>query len=350
MTDRPFDLAFDKSFCIGGRPVGEGAPVYVIAEIGSNHDQNLDKAKRLIEAAARAGADAAKFQSLRFDKVHHAPSYGEEFRKFFGQIELREDWYPHLVRQCRDCGVHFMSSVTYLEAVDLLVEAGADAIKIASAQFDIFPEVIEKAARAGLPLILSTGLAECEGVDRVMRKLAAIGNRRIALMHCVTAYPAPLEAANVAMLRTYAARYGCMSGYSDHTEGDIALLAAVAIGAKVIERHITLDRSGAGPDHHFAMEMDDFSGLVRRLREVECALGDGRKRPLDEAERKQREAFYYKLTTARPLKAGERLDRDMFVFRRAPGGIPHMTFDGLRGRALRRDLPQDVVLQPEDLE
>lgn len=349
MTNPKFDGAFDRTFEIGDRKVGDGNPVYVIAEIGSNHGQDLATAQRLIETAAKSGADAAKFQSLRFDKVHHAPLYGADYRRFFAQIELPEAWYPELARTCRDNGVGFMSSATYLEAIDLLVENGAAAIKIASAQFDIFPEVVAKAAASGLPMVMSTGLSEMEGVDRMMTLVSSMGNRRVGLMHCVTSYPAPLETANVAMLRTYLERYGCVTGYSDHTEGDTALLAAVAHGAKVVEFHITLDKTASGPDHHFASEPNELMSKIAGMRAVESALGTGIKAPLSRSENAQREEFFYKPVTARPIKSGEVLSVDILCFRRAPGGIPHMDRDDYLGKRAARNIEEGVLLERDDL-
>jgi sialic acid synthase SpsE len=343
------DSFFNTSFRIGSRPVGDGAPTFIIAEIGSNHSQDLDTAKRLIDASAKAGASAAKFQSLRYEKVHYDPTYDDAYRKFFAQIELPEAWYPELAVTCRDCGVEFMSSVTYLEAVDRLVEVGAAAIKIASAQFDIFPEVVEKAARTGLPMVMSTGLAELDGVDRMMELVAKAGNRNIALLHCVTAYPAPLETANVTLLNTFRERYGCLTGYSDHTEGDAALLAAIAIGAKVVERHITLDRAAPGPDHHFAIEPDAFAAMVRGIRTVETVLGDGVKPPLNDGERKQREVFFYKPVTNAPIAAGEAITANRLDYRRAIGGIPHMETGRYLGRKASRAIPAGTLLSEQDI-
>lgn len=343
------ERTFASTFSIGSTEIGVGLPSYIIAEIGSNHGQDLDTAKRLIEISAKAGANAAKFQSLRYDKVHLPASYDSDYRDFFAQIELNEDWYPDLVQTCRDCGIDFMSSVTYLESVPLLVEAGAAAIKIASAQFDIFPEVVRDAAQTGLPLVMSTGLAELSGVDRMMQLVADAGNENVALLHCVTAYPAPLETANVSLLNTFRDRYGCLTGYSDHTEGDTALLAAIALGANVVERHITLDRGAKGPDHHFAVEPKEFTEMISRIRDVETALGNGKKPMLNEAERKQREVFFYKPVSKSEIPAGTVLTKEMFDFRRAPGGIPHMEENLYVGKTAAVRIPAQKLLEPEDL-
>lgn len=336
---------FSTRIRIADRYIGPEDPVYVIAEIGANHNQDIGLAKALIDAAKDAGADAAKFQSLRYDKVHLTDLYDEDFARFFAQIELKEDWYDELAAHCRQRQIHFFSSATYLEAVDLLVDVGAPGIKIASAQFDIYPELVERAARTGLPLVMSTGLADYGGIERMLRLVREAGNRNVVLLHCVTEYPAIKERVNLRLIETYRRVFGCLVGFSDHTLGTAIPVAAVALGAVAVEKHLTLDRSAPGPDHHFAATPSEFAEMVQQIREVESALGDGVKADLNEAERAIRDKFLYKWVAAQDLKKGQALERDLLILRRAPGGIPQQDIGHLLGHRLEAEVPAGRLLE-----
>jgi sialic acid synthase SpsE len=334
---------------IGEREVGDGKPTYIIAEIGSNHDSSLDKAKELIDAAAEAGADAAKFQSLNFEKVHHPERSNENVAELYKKIHLPESWHQLLADHCKKKGLHFLSSVTYLEAVDLVVSAGAPAIKIASAQFDIFPDLITKAAQTGLPLIMSSGLADYGGIERMKNLVNRENNDQLILLHCITEYPAPLERVNLNLIKTYRRAFGCIVGYSDHTLGVAVAPAAVALGAAVIEKHITIDRKGNGPDHFFAATHSEFKEMTTQIRFVESALGDGIKAPLNEAEKLQRDAFLYKWVAQKDLKAGERINLKHLALRRMDGGIPEQMGEHLFHHLLTRDVSAGTPLEWTDL-
>lgn len=334
---------------IAGRGVGRDSPTYVIAEIGSNHDGSLDKACTMIGVAAKCGADAVKFQSLRYDKVNLASAYSAEFKAFFRKLELPEGWYPHLADAAADAGVHWFSSVTYLEAVDDLVAHGAAAIKIASAQFDLYPELVAHAARTGLPLIMSTGLADIAGIERTLQLVADVGNEQVVLLHCVSEYPTPPEATNLRIMRSYARLFGRLVGYSDHTLGIEAPIAAVALGAVALEKHFTLDRRGEGPDHHFATEPRDFKRMVESIRTVEQARGDGVVRPLSTAANAFKTSIEYKWVTVESISQGEPFDRSKLELRRLPGGIPQRDIDTLERAVAVRDIPAHEPVQWSDL-
>jgi sialic acid synthase SpsE len=334
---------------IGERQVGDGEPAYIIAEIGSNHDQSLDKAKALIDVAANAGADAAKFQSLNFEKVHHPERSNENIAQLYKKINFPENWHQKLADHCKKSGLHFLSSVTYVESVDLVVSAGAPAIKIASAQFDIFSDLVTKAAKTGLPLIMSTGLADYGGIERMKSLVNREGNDQIILLHCVTEYPAPLERVNLNLIKTYRRAFGCIVGYSDHTLGVAVAPAAVALGAAVIEKHITLDREGNGPDHFFAATPNELKEMITQIRLVESALGNGVKKPLNEAEQLQRDAFLYKWVAQNDLKAGERVNSKHLVLRRMDGGIPEQMGEHLLHHRLTRNVSAGTPLEWTDL-
>ncbi len=174
-----------KKVNIGGRAVGPGNPAYVIAEIGANHDQDLSVALEMISMAAQAGADAVKFQSLKFDRLYNPANESSQFREWFRQIELDEEWYPRLAEQARNVGVDFLSSPTYAESIDLLIACGVPALKIASPQVQANLPLVRKAAATGLPLVLSMGYAEYGDLVNVLRVCREEGNEQLVLLHCV---------------------------------------------------------------------------------------------------------------------------------------------------------------------
>jgi sialic acid synthase SpsE len=305
----------------------------------------LDKAKALIEAAAEAGADAAKFQSLSFEKVHHPERSSESIAELYKKINLPEEWYQKLANHCNNYGLHFISAVTYLDAIDLVVSAGAPAIKIASAQFDIFSDLVAKAAQTGLPLIMSSGLADYGGIERMTNLVKREGNDKVILLHCITEYPAAVERVNLNLIKTYRQAFGCIVGYSDHTLGIAVAPAAVALGAAVIEKHVTFDRDGNGPDHFFAATPNELKEMIAQIRLVESALGDGVKKPLIETERNQRDAFLYKWVAQKNLKAGDRVNSKNLTLRRMDGGIPEDMGEHLFHHRLNRDVSSGTPLE-----
>jgi len=338
-----------RGFNIGEKQIGEGKPVYVIAEIGSNHDQDIEKAKELIDVAVSAGADAAKFQSLRFDKVHLPARSGSDVADLYQQINLSESWYQPLAEYCNTHGIHFLSAPTYIEAIPLLLEVGVPAIKIASAQFDIYARLVSTAAQSGLPLIMSVGLTDMAGIERMVGLVRECGNDKFVLMHCITEYPAPLERANLRMVPAYREHFSCLTGYSDHTLGVTAAPAAVALGAVVIEKHITLDRNGDGPDHHFAATPDQLVEMIKLIREVEVMRGTGKKAPLTQSETKQREAFLYKWVAPENLERGTPIEIENLLLRRLDGGIPEQEGKKIQGAVLANDVSEGTALEWSDI-
>jgi N,N'-diacetyllegionaminate synthase len=263
---------------IGNTPIGHGEPVYVIAEIGSNHDNDLDQAKQLIQTAADAGADAAKFQLYRADKLYP------------GQITpgaLDDVWLPELKTTCHEAGIEFLCSIFCTETLAAYLEVQPAAIKIASPEASNL-DLLRACAETGLPLIVSTGAMDWTMLDR---SVDVLGNADVVLLHCVSAYPAPPEHLNLRAILSLSKRYNVPVGFSDHTLGSQGVsVAAVALGACVIEKHLTLDRNLEGPDHPFALEPDEFRQMVDAIRQTEQMLGDGVKRVMpseDPTDRRQ---------------------------------------------------------------
>jgi sialic acid synthase SpsE len=313
---------------IGGRRVGPGEPCYVIAEAGSNHDGSFEQAVALIAAAAAAGADAVKFQAIKYDEIWVPAREPAEHRAFYTAIELPEGWLPRLAKAAAAAGVHFLCSPTYLRSVALIADAGAPAFKIASPQAVGDPLVLRAVAATGKPSIVSTGYADMAAIARTVETLVGAGAAPFALLHCVAQYPSPPERMNLRGMKTLTDRFQRPVGLSDHSTGTHMAPAAVAMGACIVEKHFTTDRSRPGPDHHFALEPGELAEMVARIREVERALGDGSRDRNTAAEREQIAKLEMRAIAARPLAAGAAIgDGDIF-YRRSSEGITAWEFAG----------------------
>jgi sialic acid synthase SpsE len=333
-----------RTITIGGRHVGDDAPTYVIAEIGSNHNGSLAEAIRLIDAAAGAGADCVKFQAFRADTLV-AP-----FHPGFATLErlsLPSSWYPDLKAAADRCGVHFTATPFDLRAMEELVAAGVPLLKIASGDLT-YTDLLEAGAATGLPLVVSTGAANLGEVDEAMRTMQASGATQIALMHCASAYPATFEMVNVRAVATLSAAFGVPVGFSDHTPGHAAALAAVALGGRLIEKHITFDRGQPGPDHSYALTVAEFADMVANIRALEASLGSGVKEPV-ESEMGEREWARRGVYASRSLEAGHEICAEDLVCLRPFKGISATRRKELIGRRLSQSLEALAPLQWEDL-
>lgn len=342
-----------SSIEIAGRRIGDGEPVYVIAEIGVNHDGSLDRAIALVEAAANAGVDAIKFQTFEPDALAtdsaplavyqregtDAPSQ----REMLERLRLADEDLKALAALCRRLGPHFLStpfdeaSAAKLEALEV------PAFKVGSGELTNLPFLRHLAARA-LPLLVSTGMSDLDEVRAAVAAIAAAGAPPLALLHCVSSYPTPPAQVNLRAMDTLAAEFpGAVIGYSDHCLGVEVSVAAVARGAKVIERHITLDRTLPGPDHAISLEPEELAWMVKAIRTVEAALGDGSKRPQD-AEANTRAVARRSLVAARDLEQGRILAAGDLTAKRPAGGLPPSELDAILGRSLARPLRRDELL------
>jgi sialic acid synthase SpsE len=334
-----------SEFSVEERPLGPGRPCFVIAEVGSNHNLSLSLGRELIAAAAEAGADAVKFQSQKLEEQYVPARESAEFIEFFRTTELPEDWYPELASTARKHGVIFFSSPTYLAAVDLLEAVGVPLFKIASPQAATYPELVRRVARTGKPMIISAGMVGYEGLTALLRVCVEEGNDRVAVLHCVSQYPTPPAVANLRTMMTYRAMFGCPVGFSDHTLGHHVAVAAVALGASVLEKHITLDRSLPGPDHAFALEPAEFGVMLREVREVEASLGTGVRLDIEPELREFVERIDMRLVAAREIAAGTRLVAELFVHRRTRVGVRVSELPRLRGAVAAVAIPPETPLR-----
>ena len=314
-----------KGFEIGGRRVGAGEPAFIIAEIGSNHDGDLDNAKRYIDEAARIGADAVKFQTIDLDKFladrivvdgEVVPNESKAVVKF---IAIPPGWYPELFDYSAGKGVKAFSAPFDTEAVDMLVEAGAQAMKVASCDVTNHA-LLAKVAATSLPVLLSTGMCTLADVGAALEVLSRNGAEQIALLHCVSTYPTALDEVNLRVLPVLSHEFGRPVGLSDHTPGWAAAVGAVALGACVLEKHITFGRDLPGTDHFFALEVPEFAAMVTAVRELEAALGTSVKAPSD-AELERMPRIRRGLYAARPIESGQTISPDDLIAMRPEHGV-----------------------------
>ncbi|HOJ62674.1 MAG TPA: N-acetylneuraminate synthase family protein [bacterium] len=330
---------------IGGRTVGGDAPCFIIAEGGLNHNGDPVLAARLIAAAAECGADAIKFQTYTTEELF--PPDHPDFTRFQKHRFSRET-YLDLQRTAADHGIILLSTPFDETSADLLESLPVPAFKIGSGELT-HRAFLKYLASKGKPLILSTGMSTWDEVDHAVRAIEETGNSALVLLHCVSAYPCPLEEVNLRRLTALRARYPFPAGFSDHTESDVAAVAAVALGACVIEKHFTLSRHLPGWDHFFSYDPEQMKRYVKAIRDTEKALGASHKditpseKPI---ERIARRAIYARV----PLKAGESINIHNIIIRRPAGPLGASQVDSILGRVLLHDLPAGTPLQLSDFE
>lgn len=337
-----------KTFDIAGRPLGAGHPAFIIAEIGINHGGDEAAAAAMIEAAAAAGADAVKLQTVSVDDSYQpgTASYDAFQGKAFALDALNR-----LGRMARQHDIVLFSTPGDFPSLDLLFAAGMPAVKISSGLLTNLP-LIRRAAGTGLPMILSTGMAHLAEVDAAVAAAEGAGARGIAVLQCTSLYPAPASSLNLRAIPAMAAHYRWPVGYSDHYRGDTACIAAVALGASVIEKHFTLDRSLPGADHAISAEPAEFARLVAAIRETERMLGLAHKAPVAEEE-PLRAGRYRFLVARRAIAAGKVLEEaDLALKRTQPGEgvMPANDLDRVLGRTAGRAMAAGDVVRPEFVE
>lgn len=344
-------LAQPKVLKIGQREIGDGLPAYVIAEAGVNHNGQLDAALQLVQAAAKAGADAVKFQVFRARSLataaartatYQGHSNGNQ-RDMLRALELEDDALARLQAACREVNVEFLATPFSPDDVERLARLGVRAIKIASTDIDNVP-LLRAAASLDVPLIISTGAAEQAEIAACVDWLRSQSlDVRTALLHCVSAYPTPPAHANLRAIRALRETFGLLAGYSDHTLSVDSGAWAVAAGARIIEKHLTLDTRAAGPDHPASLEPADLARYIERIRQAEIFLGSGQL-GMSAVQADVRRVARRGLVAARDLAAGTRLDAEMLVAKRPAEGIAPLHVDQLVGRRLQRSLAADTPL------
>ncbi|HZT87590.1 MAG TPA: N-acetylneuraminate synthase family protein [Stellaceae bacterium] len=337
--------------------IGPGRPCFIAAEIGINHNGDLDLAHRTIDAARRAGADAVKFQNYRTEDFVRDRSLTYTYRSggrevteaqydLFKRCELDRDALAALFRHCRDIGLIPFTTPTSEAGIADAQAAGAALLKNGSDYLTHLP-LIRAMARSGATTILSTGMATLAEIDDAVRAFRGAGGRSLVLLHCVSAYPAPPASVNLRKIPALAAAFDCPVGFSDHTEGIVAAAAAVALGAVMVEKHFTLDRALPGPDHWFSSDPAEFAELVAAIRTAEAALGQARLGPCPE-EAEMRGLARLSCVAARDLPCGHVLGSDDIAFARPGCGLPPKGADWLRERRLARNVAAGHVFASAD--
>jgi len=333
--------------------------IFIIAEAGVNHNGDLALARRLVEVAATAGADALKFQTFRADALVRidAPKAGyqvettgdgESQYEMLRKLELGEEAHMELACLCREAGIEFLSTPFDETAVDLLARIGVVRYKIASGEITNLL-LLRHIAAKGRPVILSTGMSRLEEIGAALAALRAAGAVDVTLLHCVSDYPTRAEDVNLRVMDALRERFGVPVGFSDHTRGITVAIAAAARGAVAIEKHFTLDRSLPGPDHRASLEPEELKKMIASIREVERALGDGVKR-LTMTEIDTQKVARKSLVAREGLPAGTVLLLDHLAAKRPASGLSPMELDALLGRRLKRPIRRDEDVRAEDIE
>ena len=338
----------NKIYLPNAKVIG-GNKTFIIAEIGSNHNQSLSLAYESIDAAVECGADAVKFQSINIDQLYYQPS--ESTRALHKKIDLDEKWHWLLDEYCRKKGIIFFSAPTYLGAVDILEEINVPLYKLASAQIGTFPQIVEKVAKTGKPIILSTGIVTRSELKGVINLIQKHDNHKTIILHCNSIYPTPYDKVFLPVMADLKKEYECIVGFSDHTLGIFIPLAAAAMGAKVIEKHFALDRNLPVPDASFSLEPAGFKRMVEGIRAIDQSMASNERQNLQEAESQFKEAIRTRLVSNKNLKKGDALKLEDFRFLRHPEGVDCRDLHRyIESRAMyRKDIEENKIIYDADL-
>lgn len=328
---------------------------FVIAEAGVNHNGSLELAKKLVDVAAEAGADAVKFQTFKADKLvsktaqkadyqKQTTSEGESQYEMIKKLELDEDAHRVLISYCSEKSIMFLSTPFDHDSIRLLNDFGMPIFKIPSGEITNLP-YLRHIGRLGKEVILSTGMADLGEVEDALNALTGEGvpKEKITVLHATTEYPCPIDEVNLRAMQTMRNAFGVKVGYSDHTQGIEVPIAAVAMGASVIEKHFTLDRTMEGPDHKASLEPNELKAMVRAIRNIDQAIGDGIKKA-SKSEAKNIPISRKSIIAARPIKMGEVFSSDNLAVKRPGAGINPMRWDEIIGQVAQRDYLPDEVL------
>ncbi len=367
--DTPADLLMAEAFVsamatatapemrLGNQLIGPGHPCYIIAEAGVNHDGDFDQARRLIDAAAAAGADAVKFQTWQTELIcrpgaataayqQSATGATDQFT-MLKALELPYAWHAPLRDHAAAIGIQFLSTPDEIVSARFLAGLGLPFLKIGSAELDNLP-LLDGVGRLGLPLLLSTGMGELHEVATALDTLRTAGCPGVALFHCVSDYPAPLAQMNIRAIATLRRAFGVPVGLSDHFPGVEAAVAAVGIGMDIWEKHFTTDRQRPGPDHRMSLEPAELAAQIRAVRAAEQALGDGRKVP-QAAELSTRAVVRKRLCAARALAVGEVITAADLTGLRAEAGLPVSAWQATLGQRVTRAVEHLAPLTADDV-
>ena len=349
-------IIMKQSIQINGSLIGVGHPVFIVAEIGINHNGDMELAKEAIQAAAEAGANSVKFQNYRtedfifdrglvLDYVSQGKSITEPQYDLFKRCEISKDQLHLLKETCDAHGVVFHSTPTSKEGIDDLIQLGSPLLKNGSDYLTNL-DLVRLMGKSGLPTVLSTGMATLTEIDQAVQAFRETGNDSLLLLHCTSSYPTPPEETNLSRLKTLKTAFGIPVGFSDHTAGTTAAIGSVMMGACWIEKHFTLDKNFPGPDHRFSMDPDELRELVLAVRDAEKMIGTSAILPTN-SESKGRRNYRLSCTAARDIEAGDRLASTDITFQRPGDGIPPAYADFFIGMCAKQLIPKGKQLKKE---
>jgi N,N'-diacetyllegionaminate synthase len=328
----------------------------IIAEAGVNHNGNIELAKKMIDVAVDAGVDYIKFQTFKAEKLvsiyadkadYQKETTKEEESQFemIKKLELDLNSHKVLMDYCNSKSIKFISSPFDIDSIDLLFDLGVDIFKIGSGEITNYP-YLKKIATKGLPLVLSTGMSSLSEVEEALGVLMEYGLEReqITLLHANTEYPTPYNDVNLRAMLTLKEAFKVKTGYSDHTQGIEVPIAAVSLGATVIEKHFTLDKAMKGPDHKASLEPNELKAMIKAIRNIETCLGDGVKHP-SASEKKNMPIARKSIIAARKIKKGEKFTEDNITTKRPGIGISPMRWNDVIGRIALKDFTNDDIIE-----
>lgn len=329
--------------------------IFIIAEAGVNHNGSLELAKKLIDVASDAGADAVKFQTFKADKLVSKTAPKAQYQtqttdaaetqyEMIKKLELDEAAHHELLSYCKNKKILFLSTPFDHESIDLLDRLGMAIFKIPSGEITNLP-YLRRIGSLGKEVILSSGMADLGEIEDALDVLTASGTpkERITILHATTEYPCPIEDVNLRAMRTIEKAFGIKAGYSDHTNGIEVPIAAAAMGAKVIEKHFTLDKTMEGPDHKASLEPHELIAMIGAIRNIEKALGNGIKKP-SKSEAKNMSVARKSIVAAQPIRNGELLTETNLTIKRPGNGISPMRFDEIIGTVAQKDYHKDELI------
>jgi len=332
------------------------AQTLIIAEAGVNHNGDLELAKKLIDAAAEAGADLVKFQTFKADRLVTSTAEKASYQmqptnnrepqhEMLRRLELTPEMHKELIECCEKHKIGFFSTAFDIKGVDLLLSLGQDNFKIPSGEITNLP-YLRHIGQLGRPVILSTGMATMDEIGSAIQILEKSGTPKttITVLHCTTEYPTPMPEVNLKAMITIHDKFEVRVGYSDHTLGIEVAIAAVAMGATVIEKHFTLDRNSPGPDHKASLEPSELKCMVTAIRNIEVALGDGIKRPTP-SEAKNIAVVRKSIIASKSIQLGEVFTAKNLTTKRPGTGISPMRFDEVLGKSAKRDFAEDDLIE-----
>ena len=345
-------MAESRSFSIGTRKIGSDQPCFIIAEAGVNHNGQLVLAKKLVDAAKEAGADAVKFQTFTADTIaiESAPkatyqkrsTTQENQHEMLKKLELSKNEFDELIRYCNEKKIIFLSSPFDEASVDLLEKIGVGAFKVGSGEITN-TLLLEKVAKTKKPIIISTGMATMDEIKEAVTFVTKKGNTSIALLHCISQYPTPLPQVNLQCIGTLRNKFSVPIGFSDHTTSIIIPAAAVALGACIIEKHLTLEKTMEGPDHLASLDPVEFKQMVRAIRDVEAAFGTGIKEPTTEEE-EMKKIVRKSIVANTIIPKGTVLTHFHLAVKRPGTGLEPKRIDELIGKKVNRLIKKDEFL------